>query len=81
MVKYPDVLAKVQMELDSVLGRYQLPAFDDQESLPYLMATVKEVLRWKNARHPIMPPLQTLDSNPCCFTGSSDGGATLVDRG
>lgn len=60
MVKYPDVLSQVQKELDSVLGRYHLPTFDDQESLPYLMATVKECLRWKNASQFLGAPLHLL---------------------
>lgn len=51
MVKYPEVQAKAQRELDSVLGPNQLPSFADQDSLPYLTAIVKECLRWE----PLLP--------------------------
>ncbi|KAF8823188.1 hypothetical protein HHX47_DHR10000091 [Lentinula edodes] len=51
MILYPDVQTKVQEELDAVVGRDRLPTFADQESLPYLQATVREALRW----HPVDP--------------------------
>lgn len=47
MTLYPAVQAKAQAELDSVIGKGQLPTFGDKESLPYLMAIVKELLRWE----------------------------------
>lgn len=47
MVTYPEVQAKAQAELDSVLGVGHLPSFGDETSLPYLMATYKEVMRWE----------------------------------
>ncbi|KAF7980657.1 hypothetical protein HWV62_37069 [Athelia sp. TMB] len=47
MVKYPEVQAKAQLELDTVLGPDHLPSFADRESLPYLSAIVKECLRWE----------------------------------
>ncbi|KAF7985940.1 hypothetical protein HWV62_43874 [Athelia sp. TMB] len=47
MVKYPEVQAKAQRELDTVLGPYHLPTFADKDSLPYLSAIVKECLRWE----------------------------------
>lgn len=47
MVIYPDVQRKAQAELDKVIGKGRIPDFDeDEESLPYLMACVKESLRW-----------------------------------
>lgn len=49
MLMHPQVQATAQAELDSVLGRGQLPAFGDEEKLPYLMAVVKESLRWQVA--------------------------------
>lgn len=61
MVKYPDVFARLQRELDTVLGQYHLPSFDDQDSLPYLTAVVKEVLRWKTIAPIGVPHLLTED--------------------
>lgn len=47
MVQYPEVQAKAQAELDAVIGTGRLPVFGDEENLPYLMAVVKECLRWQ----------------------------------
>ncbi|KAI0060062.1 cytochrome P450 [Artomyces pyxidatus] len=47
MVLYPDARRKAQQELDTVIGRDRLPDFQDEESLPYVTALVKEVLRWR----------------------------------
>ena len=47
MVKYPDVQRKIQAEIDAVIGKGRIPDFDEDEpSLPYLLATVKECFRW-----------------------------------
>lgn len=43
---HKDVQEKAQRELDSVVGPDRLPTFADRESLPYIKAPVKEVLRW-----------------------------------
>lgn len=51
MVMYPEVQAKAQRELDSVLGLNHIPSFADQDSLPYITAIVKEILRWE----PLLP--------------------------
>ena len=47
MVLYPDVLKKAQEEIDSVVGRDRMPTFEDQSSLPYLDALLKETFRWR----------------------------------
>lgn len=49
MIKFPDVQAKAQEELDRVLGKYQLPTFSDEDSLPYITAVMLESLRWHAA--------------------------------
>jgi hypothetical protein len=46
MVLHPEVQAKAQAEIDSVLGGCRLPEMSDRESLPYVCCIVKEVLRW-----------------------------------
>ncbi|KAJ7065516.1 cytochrome P450 [Mycena amicta] len=48
MLAYPEVQKKAQAELDAVLGHGNLPTFEDQSSLPYVTALVKEVLRWRS---------------------------------
>ncbi|KAG1753720.1 cytochrome P450 [Suillus paluster] len=42
----PDVQKKAQVEIDAVVGPDRLPSFADRDSLPYIEALVKEVLRW-----------------------------------
>ncbi|THU98401.1 cytochrome P450, partial [Dendrothele bispora CBS 962.96] len=51
MSLYPDVQAKAQKELDTVIGAGKLPTFDDRKSLPYIEAVYREVMRW----HPAIP--------------------------
>ena len=46
MTQYPEVQRKAQLELDTVIGQDRLPEFSDLESLPYIRAMVKELLRW-----------------------------------
>ncbi|KAJ4478124.1 cytochrome P450 [Lentinula aciculospora] len=48
MILYPEIQRLAQEELDSVVGPDRLPTFHDYESLPYIRATVKEVLRWRS---------------------------------
>lgn len=48
MALHPDVQRKAQAELDAVVGLMRLPDFEDQRSLPYIEAIVKECLRWQN---------------------------------
>jgi hypothetical protein len=42
---FPEVLKRIQAELDSVVGRDRMPTFDDERSLPFLSAFIKEVTR------------------------------------
>jgi cytochrome P450 len=51
MSLYPGVQAQAQAEMDQVIGQGRLPSWDDHDSLPYLEALVKEVLRW----NPVVP--------------------------
>ena len=47
MMLHPAAQRKAQAEIDSVIGTDRLPTFDDRDSLPYVEALVKEVLRWQ----------------------------------
>ncbi|KAJ4470421.1 cytochrome P450 [Lentinula aciculospora] len=47
MILYPEVQQIAQKELDHIVGLDRLPTFDDYENLPYIRATVKEILRWR----------------------------------
>jgi cytochrome P450 len=48
MAYFPEVQKKLQAELDEVVGQDRAPSWEDvDKNLPYLIATVKEVLRWR----------------------------------
>jgi len=46
MITNPDAMKKAQEELDRVVGKGELPDFSHKDSLPYVDALVKEVIRW-----------------------------------
>ncbi|KAF8749925.1 cytochrome P450 [Rhizoctonia solani] len=48
MAMHPEVQTRAQAEIDSVLGGSRLPEMDDRQSMPYVQAIVKEVLRWRS---------------------------------
>ena len=43
---HPDIMRKVQHEIDAVTGRDRLPTFEDHLRLPFVNAVCREVLRW-----------------------------------
>lgn len=47
LVTHPETLRAAQKELDEVIGPERTPTFEDESSLPYIRALVKEVLRWR----------------------------------
>ena len=49
MCRFPQVLKKLQDEIDAICGDGHLPTFEDisVEQAPYLHATVQETLRWR----------------------------------
>ena len=47
LVLFPHAQKRAQAELDVVVGRDRLPAFDDRPRLPYIEAFCKEVMRWQ----------------------------------
>ncbi|KAI0648167.1 cytochrome P450 [Trametes meyenii] len=51
MAMFPDVQRKAQAELDAFIGTDRLPDFGDSDSLVYVHALVKELLRW----HSVIP--------------------------
>lgn len=47
MALHPNIMRKVQHELDAVTGRDRLPTFEDRSRLPFVDAMCREVLRWR----------------------------------
>ncbi|KAF7990345.1 hypothetical protein HCN44_000150 [Aphidius gifuensis] len=58
----PHVQAKVHEELDRVIGRDNLPSITTRNSLPYLNATLAEVLRLSNIGPTTIPHRCTIDN-------------------
>ncbi|PPQ92201.1 LOW QUALITY PROTEIN: hypothetical protein CVT25_008975 [Psilocybe cyanescens] len=46
MMMYPDVQVRAQKEVDDYFGNQEIPKPEDQMSLPFVDALIKEVLRW-----------------------------------
>ncbi|KAF8594597.1 cytochrome P450 [Ceratobasidium sp. AG-I] len=47
MILHPEIQARAQAEIDSVLGGNRLPEMSDRNELPYLDCILKEVMRWR----------------------------------
>ncbi|KAI0773254.1 cytochrome P450 [Trametes elegans] len=47
LLHFPDVQRKAQGELDMIVGASRMPDFSDMEVLPYVVALMKEVARWR----------------------------------
>ena len=46
LVNYPEVQRKLQIEVDSVIGRSRLPHLNDKDSMPYIQAVLLEAHRY-----------------------------------
>jgi len=46
MTLFPEAQRKAQAEIDVVIGTDRLPMYTDRESLPFVEAVIKEILRW-----------------------------------
>jgi len=45
MALHPEIQKKAQADIEKVAPN-RLPTFDDYDSLPYIKAIIKEILRW-----------------------------------
>lgn len=65
---FPEITKMIHAELDSVVGRDHLPTFDDECSLPFLGAFIKEVIRCVfsvlRSRFPITLQIHIKDGAP-----------------
>ena len=61
MINHPECQRRAQAEIEAVLGKHQLPSFEDEEALPYVTAIVKETLRWQPVTPLAVPHLLTED--------------------
>ncbi|KAF8634038.1 hypothetical protein AX17_004303 [Amanita inopinata Kibby_2008] len=75
MVIHPSIQIKARQELDTVVGRGRLPDFTDRDSLPYINAIVKEVLRWNPVAPLGLPHMTTNDDE---YNGYFIPASTIV---
>ncbi|KAF8884004.1 cytochrome P450 [Infundibulicybe gibba] len=61
LLENPDVQRKAQQEIDSVVGHGHLPDFEDEPSLPFITAIVKETMRWRDVVPIAIPHLLEVD--------------------
>ncbi|KAM5539745.1 hypothetical protein V8D89_006558 [Ganoderma adspersum] len=62
MACYPEIQAKAQAELDTVVGSTRLPTFEDRNLLPYITAVAKESMRWQSVA-PLGIPHRSLEDD------------------
>ncbi|XP_034978028.1 cytochrome P450 2J2 isoform X2 [Zootoca vivipara] len=67
MAIYPEIQARVQAEIDSVIGQSRQPAMDDRDSMPYTNAVVHEVQRISNIIPLNVPRMTTKDTTLAGF--------------
>ncbi|XP_054839192.1 cytochrome P450 1B1 [Eublepharis macularius] len=62
LIRYPEVQAKLQEEIDKVVGRGRLPCAEDQLLLPYVMAFLYESMRFSSFVPVTIPHSTTVDT-------------------
>ncbi|KAG2063856.1 cytochrome P450 [Suillus decipiens] len=72
--RFPEEQAKVQAELDEIIGRERAPTFADKPSLPRLEAFISEALRWRPLVPEGLPHRTTEDENYCIPAGTTVTG-------
>ncbi|KAM7340059.1 hypothetical protein ACRRTK_000674 [Alexandromys fortis] len=63
MLKYPEVAAKVQEELDATVGRTRTPRLEDRTRLPYTNAVLHEIQRFISVLPLGLPRALTRDTH------------------
>ncbi|XP_058154710.1 cytochrome P450 2C19-like [Dasypus novemcinctus] len=61
LLKHPEVTAKVQEEIDHVVGRHRSPCMQDRNSMPYTDAVVHEIQRYIDLLPTSLPHAVTQD--------------------
>ncbi|KAH8101774.1 cytochrome P450 [Cristinia sonorae] len=73
MLHFPEVQAKAQRELDTVIGPSRMPEYEDKGELPYIRAIVDETLRWR--------PVAVLGGSPHAVTADDEYKGMFIPKG
>uniref|UniRef100_H3DQX4 Steroid 21-hydroxylase n=3 Tax=Tetraodon nigroviridis TaxID=99883 RepID=H3DQX4_TETNG len=68
LIHYPQIQSRIQEELDSRVGMDRSPKLSDRGSLPYLEATIREVLRIRPVAPLFIPHVALSDTSIGDFT-------------
>ncbi|ESK96459.1 cytochrome p450 [Moniliophthora roreri MCA 2997] len=66
MISHPHILKKLREEIDRVIGDERMPGFEDEGTLPYLVACIKETLR---RRPPTIMGIPHSSDESDCYEG------------
>uniref|UniRef100_A0A8C6G014 unspecific monooxygenase n=1 Tax=Moschus moschiferus TaxID=68415 RepID=A0A8C6G014_MOSMO len=61
LLKHPEVTAKIQEEIDRVIGRHRSPCMQDRNHMPYMDAVIHEIQRYINLVPTSIPHAVTQD--------------------
>ncbi|KAM4840189.1 cytochrome P450 2C18-like isoform 8-T8 [Urocitellus parryii] len=61
LLKHPEVTAKIQEEIDHVIGRHRSPCMQDKSSMPYTEAVLHEIQRYIDLLPTNLPHAVTCD--------------------
>lgn len=77
MTLHADEFAKLQKEVDDVVGPERMPCFEDMPHLPRVRAVAKEVLRWRPVTAGGLPHMLTKDD----AYKMQDGRTVFIEAG
>ena len=72
LINYPEIQAKIQHELDDVVGHNRCPTLDDRPNLPLLQAAIMEAQRLGNVVSSLLPHYTVTDTTLCGYRVPKD---------